>query len=179
MALSDSFHQRAREIIARYPEKRSAVIMLLHDAQDEVGYVSAEVIREVAEVLDLNSADVAGVATFHTMFKRTPPGRYLVSLCTNVSCALRGADETAQRLRDLIGAPHEPTSDGLLSWEPVECLAHCDWAPIAQVNYEDVPLLTPERSAQLCDALRAGRSLDEVLAEFREVVAQAQGGGDA
>lgn len=168
MTLSERFHARAREIIARYPDRRGAVLPLLHEAQDEVGYVSSDVIREVAEVLDLHSADVAGVATFHTMFKRTPPGRYIVSLCTNVGCAVWGAQQTAGTLRELVGPAHSTSDDGTLYWEPVECLATCHWAPAAQVNYHDVPYLSPERARRLCDALRSGRPLEEVLAELRQ-----------
>lgn len=169
MALSEAFHQKARQIVARYPVKRSALIMLLHEAQDEVGYLSSEAIREVAKVMGLSAADVAGVATFYTMFKRKPVGRYLISLCTNVSCAIYGAEETAEALREAVGPPHDPTADGLCSWEPVECLAFCNWAPIAQVNYEDVAFLTPDRARQLVEALRAGRPLEDVVAEFQEL----------
>lgn len=176
MPLSERFRTKADEIIARYPVARSAILMLLHEAQEEVGYVSSEVIREVAGILDLSSADVAGVVTFHTMFKRRPPGRHLISLCTNVSCAIRGADETAEKLREIVGPPHETTDDGLLSWEPVECLAFCDWAPIAQVNYRDIPELTPERAEKLCSALRAGRPEAEVLAELRRGAGDRSGG---
>lgn len=178
MGLSQAFHDRAAEIIARYPVKRSALIMLLHEAQDEVGYLSAEAIREVAKVMDLTPADVAGVATFYTMFKRRYPGRYMISLCTNVSCAVWGADETADKLRELIGPPHETTEDGLLSWEPVECLAFCNWAPIAQVNYRDVPQLSPNRAEQLISDVRAGRALEDILTEFREA-GPVQEGSDA
>lgn len=177
MSLSEAFQGRAQEIIARYPNKRSALIMLLHEAQDEVGYLSTEAIREVARVMGLSAADVAGVATFYTMFKRKSPGRYLISLCTNVSCAVFGAEETAEALEGLIGPPHTTTEDGLCSWEPVECLAYCNWAPIAQVNYHDIPYLTPARAELLIDALRSGRELDDVLAEFRE--AQAMSAQDA
>ncbi len=167
MALSERFHEQAREIIGRYPVKRSALLMVLHAAQDEVGYMSADAIREVARVMDLSPAEVAGVSTFYTMYKHQPPGRYLISLCTNVSCAIWGADETAEKLKELIGSPHEATSDGLMSWEPVECLAYCDWAPIAQVNYRDIPQLTPERAEKLVADLRSGRAFEEILDEFR------------
>lgn len=178
MPLSESFHRHAHEVMRRYPQTRSAILDVLHLAQEEVGYVSGDVIREVAEVLGLHSAEVADVVTFHTMYKRKPSGRYLISLCTNVSCALWGADETAEALRGVIGEAHEATEDGLMSWEPVECLAHCDWAPIAQVNYEDIPRLTPERARELCDALRSGRALDEVLAELRSGAPDTGADGD-
>lgn len=164
--LSEELRTRARELMARYPQKRSALLLVLHAAQDEVGHITDEVMTEVAELFDLNSADVAGVVTFYTMFKRHAPGRYLISLCTNVGCALFGADETAQRLRDLVGPEHEATEDGVMSWEQVECLAYCSAAPAAQVNYRDVPNLSPERAESLCGALRSGRDLDDVLTEM-------------
>lgn len=163
MPLSEKFHARAQELIARYPHKRSALIMLLHEAHDEVGYLSTDAVREVARVIGLQPADVMGVATFYTMFKQDHPGRFLISLCTNVSCQINGADETAKALEALVGPPHTTTEDGLCSWEPVECLATCHWAPAAQVNYRDVAKLTPERAGRLVEALRAGRDAVEGL----------------
>ncbi len=165
--LSDALHQRARELMARYPQKRSALILVLHAAQDEVGHVTDDVIREVADLFELNSADVAGVVTFYTMFKRESPGRYLISLCTQSACEFAGAEDTATKLREVVGPEHETTSDGTMSWEVVECLAYCSAAPAAQVNYRDVPKLTPERAARLCSALRSGRELNDVLEEMR------------
>ncbi len=166
-ALSEGFRTRAAEIVARYPVARSALLMLLHEAQDEAGYVSDDVMAEVGEIMGLTPADVEGVATFYTMFKRHHPGRFLISVCTNLSCTINGADETAAALNEKIGPPHEPTSDGVCSWESVECLATCHWAVAAQVNYRDVPYLTPERATKLVDDLRAGRDLDEILDELR------------
>ncbi len=165
--LSDAFYAHATEVIARYPVPRSALIMLLHDAQDEVGYITDDVIREVGDLLNLNSADVAGVATFYTMFKRRHPGKYLISLCTEPGCGMFGADDTADKLRELVGPESETTSDGLMSWEQVECLAFCGAAPAAQVNYRDIPNLTSERSIRLCEALRGGRELKDVIDELR------------
>jgi NADH-quinone oxidoreductase subunit E len=141
--------------------------MVLHEAQDEIGYVNDDVVTEVADIFGLAAADVAGVVTFYTMFKRKHPGKFLISVCTNLSCAINGADETADALRDAIGPPDTTTSDGLCSWESVECLATCHWAVAAQVNYCDVPFLTPERARTLVDALRSGRELDDVLQELR------------
>jgi NADH-quinone oxidoreductase subunit E len=167
MALSEGFHARAREICDRYPRPRSAILLLLHEAQDEVGYITNEVIREIGQLLGLESADVAGVVTFYTMYKRKHPGRYLISLCTNVGCQAFGADGTADTLREIVGPEHETTEDGMLSWEQVECLAYCNKAPIAQINYHDVPHLTPQRAERLCGELRAGRPLQDVLGELR------------
>jgi NADH-quinone oxidoreductase subunit E len=167
MALSEEFQAKARELIARYPEPRSALIMLLHEAQDEIGYLSSDGIREVAAVLGLSAADVAGVATFYTMFKRRPTGRNLISVCRNVSCMIQGSDETAAAMEEVLGEPNEVSADGSCSWEAVECLATCHWAPAAQVNYLDVPYLTPDRARLLVNRLQAGSSLDEVLVELR------------
>ena len=165
--LSDAFYTKADEIIGRYPVARSALIMLLHEAQDEVGFVNDDVIREVGALLDLTPADVAGVATFYTMFKRSHPGRFLISVCDQSACQFFGADDTVAKLREVVGPEHETTSDGLMSWEHVECLAYCGAAPAAQLNYRDVPHLTPERVVKLCDALRAGHELEDVLSDMR------------
>jgi NADH-quinone oxidoreductase subunit E len=153
--------------MSRYPEKRSALILVLHAAQDEVGHITEDVVHEVAELFGLNAADVAGVVTFYTMFKRTDPGRFLISLCTQSGCAFAGAEDTADKLRELVGPEHTATDDGSMSWEVVECLAYCSAAPAAQVNYRDVPHLTAERAERLCTALRAGRELPGILDELR------------
>jgi NADH-quinone oxidoreductase subunit E len=177
--LSQDFRAKAQEIVARYPVARSALLMLLHEAQDEVGFVSDDVIREVADVMDLTPADVEGVATFYTMYKRKHPGRFLISVCTNLSCAINGAEETAEAMRAAIGPPHQATPDGLCSWESVECLATCHWAVAAQLNYLDIPYLTPERAVKLVDDLRTGRDVEEILADLRSAgsLAEARGGG--
>lgn len=163
-ALSDDFYAKAEEIMARYPTRRSAILMLFHEAQDEIGFVSDEVMEEIAELLDLSTADVAGVVTFYTMFKRTHPGQYLISLCTNPGCAFFGAEETAGALRELVGPAHTTAED--VSWEEVECLAYCSAAPACQVNYRDLPHLTPDRARRLVEMLRSGRPLDEVISEL-------------
>ena len=165
--LSDAFRANAREIMARYPVQRSALLMVLHAAQDEIGYVNDDVVREVAEIFDLKAADVEGVVTFYTMYKRKHPGKFLISVCRNLSCMINGADETIAAMRETLGPPNETSSDGLYSWETVECLATCHLAVAAQVNYLDVPYLTPERAKKLVESLRAGRELDEILAELR------------
>lgn len=164
--LSDAFHTKAKEIVALYPRSRSALIMLLHEAQDEIGELSDDAIREVGDVLGLTSTDVAQVATFYTMFKRENPGKYLISVCKNLSCMINGADSTIEAL-NAIQPPHTASSDGVWSWEPVECLATCHWAVSASVNYHDIPRLTPDRATQLIEALKSGRELEGVLDEFR------------
>jgi NADH-quinone oxidoreductase subunit E len=165
--LSDAFAANAREVMSRYPVPRSALLMVLHAAQDEVGHITDDVVREVAEIFGLAAAEVEGVVTFYTMYKRKNPGRFLISVCTNLSCAINGAEETADALRAVVGPPDETTADGLCSWESVECLATCHWAVAAQVNYLDVPYLTPDRARKLVADLRAGRDLEEILGELR------------
>ncbi len=168
--LSDAFYAKADEIAARYPVRRSSLIMLLHEAQDEIGYVTDAVIEEVGAYLGLTPADVLGVATFYTMFKRHNPGAYLISVCTNLSCTINGAEDTAQALQDALGDPHQLPEGGTCSWEPVECLATCHWAVAAQVNYEDVPYLTPDRATKLVEDLRAGKEFAAVLDELRKTL---------
>jgi NADH-quinone oxidoreductase subunit E len=165
--LNDEFRARARALMDRYPSPRSALLMVLHEAQDEVGHISDDVIREVSTLFGIAAAEIEGVVTFYTMYKRRNPGRFLISLCTNLSCTINGADETAEALRDAVGPPDSTTADGLCSWESVECLATCHWAVAAQVNYRDVPYLTPDRARKLVDGLRAGRDLEEILRELR------------
>jgi NADH-quinone oxidoreductase subunit E len=165
--LSDAFYAKADEICARYPVRRSALIMLLHEAQDEIGYVTDEAIVEVGDYLGLTPADVAGVVTFYTMFKRKHPGRFLISVCNQSACEFFGADETLDKLREIVGPENETTADGLMSWEHVECLAFCGAAPAAQVNYCDVPHLSAERAERLCGAIREGRELAGILDDMR------------
>lgn len=179
--LSEDFKNKAAEITGRYPSPRSALLMLLHEAQDEVGHVSDDVISDIAELMGLTEADVTQVTTFYTMYKRKDPGKFLISVCTNLSCTINGADETAEAMREAIGPPHTKTDDGVCSWESVECLATCHWAVAAQVNYRDVPYLTPERAKKLVADLRSGRDLDEILTELHQArsLADARGVADA
>src|SRR5581483_2830179 len=153
--------QRAREIIARYPQSRSALLPLLHLVQSAEGYVSQAGISFCAELLELTTAEVSTVATFYTMFKRRPSGEHLVSVCTNTLCAALGGDEIYATLCKKLGVGHEetagrPGSPGSITLEHAECLAACDLAPVLQVNYEFYDNQTPESAVELVDALRRG-----------------------
>ncbi len=153
--------QRAREIIARYPQPRSALLPLLHLTQSVEGYVSQAAIRFCAQLLEITTAEVSTVATFYTMYKRKPNGEHLVSVCTNTLCAALGGDEIYARLCKLLGIGHEetagqPGSKGSITLEHAECLAACDLAPVLQVNYEFYDNQTPESAVELVDALRRG-----------------------
>ena len=147
----------AREIIARYPRSRSALLPMLHLVQAEEGYVSPHGIELCAEVLDLSAAEVAAVATFYTMYKRRPNGEYSVGVCTNTLCAVLGGDEIFARLKEHLGVGHdETTEDGKVTLEHLECNAACDYAPVVMVNWEFFDNQTPESATQLVDDLRSG-----------------------
>ncbi len=145
---------RAEELIARYPLRRSALLPLLFLLQAEDGYVSPAGIAQVAELLGLTRAEVAGVATFYTMFQRRPTGKYLVSVCRTLSCQLRGSDEITGALCERLGVPLGGTdSSGMVTVEEVECLAACDGAPVLQVNTENYEGLDTQAALELVERL--------------------------
>jgi NADH-quinone oxidoreductase subunit E len=155
--LSEELRARAEEMASRYPLRRSALLPLLYLVQAEEGHVSREGMREVADFLDLTTAEVEAVATFYTMFKKAPAGRWLVSVCTNVSCALAGGRELYDHAVEELGkGAREVTSDGLFTVEEVECLGACDQAPVVQVNYCSYARVDPGRLRELIGALRDG-----------------------
>ena len=163
-ALSDTTRRQMREIIARYPHPRSALIPMLHLVQSEQGYVTTEGIETCAHELGLTSAEVAAVATFYTMFKRRPIGDYHVGVCTNSLCAVMGGDALLATLKEHLGIGNdETTDDGKVTLEHVECNAACDYAPVVMVNWEFFDNQTPESVRALVDALRA----DEPVAPTR------------
>jgi NADH-quinone oxidoreductase subunit E len=153
--------QRTEEIISRYPQSRSALLPLLHLVQSVQGYVSQDGIRYCAEALGLSTAEVSAVATFYTMYKRSPCGEHLVSVCTNTLCAALGGDEIYARLERKLGVGHEetagePGTPGSITLEHAECLAACDLAPVLQVNYEYFDNQSVESAEQLVAALQRG-----------------------
>jgi NADH-quinone oxidoreductase subunit E len=155
--LSEEFHRDAKRLLDRYPTKRSALMSLLYLAQAEQGFVSRGAMREIASMLELTAAQVAAVATFYTMFKRGPAGRWLVSVCTQPPCYLAGAQRVMERLERELGVRcGETSSDGAITLESVECLCICDGAPVVQVNYEFYERLTEDGAAELVAKLRAG-----------------------
>ncbi|MDP3985000.1 MAG: NAD(P)H-dependent oxidoreductase subunit E [Acidimicrobiia bacterium] len=148
--------ERARQILARYPQKRSAVMPLLYLAMAEDGYLTEEGMAEVAEWTGITPAQVLSVASFYTMYKREPTGRYLISCCTSISCMLLGGDEVLHAVEDEAGVPHgETDSESLISVEHAECIGACGGAPALQVNYELVEGVTPDKARQLVQWLRS------------------------
>ena len=147
----------AAQVIARYPQPRSALLPLLHLVQSVDGYVSGRGIEFCAEMLDVATAEVAAVATFYTMYKRHPNGEYTVGVCTNTLCAVMGGDEIWDAVSEHLGIGHdETTADGTITLERVECNAACDYAPVVMANWEFFDNQTPESTRQLVDDLRAG-----------------------
>jgi NADH-quinone oxidoreductase subunit E len=155
--LSDQSLARAEELIARYPQRRSALLPILFLLQAEDGYVSPAGVAQVAGLLGLTRAEVGAVATFYTMFRRRPVGRYLVSVCKTLSCQLRGAREISAALTERLDVPLGGTDQsGMVTVEEVECLAACDGAPVVQVNTENYERLTTEEALRLVEALLRG-----------------------
>jgi NADH-quinone oxidoreductase subunit E len=132
-------------LAAKYPVKRSALVPMLLYAQDEIGYLSDAVIAEVAQRIGITELDVRNVATYYSMLRFKPAGKYNVQVCTNISCMLRGAYDVFERFQDELGIGHKGvTADGVFSLEEVECLGACCWAPAVQVNYDFHDDLTPD-----------------------------------
>jgi len=143
--------EKAEEILARYPSKRSALMPLLYEVQERDGYVTEAGMEEVAEHIDLTPAEVFGVCSFYSMFKRTPQGKLLVSVCTSVSCMVNGGEQLYAHLLDRYA------DDPDVTVEEVECLAADDGAPVMQVNYEFHEKMTPQSAEGIVEDYKAGR----------------------
>jgi NADH-quinone oxidoreductase subunit E len=160
VTLDATTYTELREIAARYPQPRSGLLPMLHLVQSAEGRVTPEGIEACAEILGISAAEVSGVATFYTMYKRRPVGDYHVGVCTNTLCAVMGGDLIFERLKDHLDVGNdETTEDGKITLEHLECNAACDYAPVMMVNWEFFDDMTPETAAQLVDDLRAGNEV--------------------
>jgi NADH-quinone oxidoreductase subunit E len=160
MRFSNEFEARFAEMIPHYPTKRSALVPTLLYAQDEVGFLSDEVITELAGRLDLTELEVRNVISYYSMLTTKPRGKFNVQVCTNISCLVRGGEEILHHCAKKLGVGHKgTTTDGMFTLEEVECIGACSWAPAAQVNYDFHENLTPEK-------------IDKVLDEYRTKAAQ-------
>ena len=173
----DRLDQDADAVIARYPVARSALLPLLHLVQSEEGFVSGDGIKYCADKLDLTTAEVSGVATFYSMYKRRQVGDYHVGVCTNTLCAVLGGDEILAALKEHLGVENdqrtEVSAEGRsLTLEHIECNAACDFAPVVTVNWEFFDNMTPDKARQLVDDLLSGRpvlaSRGPAVCSFRE-----------
>ena len=152
MQFSPELEQRFQKLIAQYPWKRSALIPLLLYAQDEVGYLSDEVISDIARRVELTELEVRNVISYYSLLRTQPAGKYVVQVCTNISCMLRGAEEVFDHCREKLGVDHkEVTRDGTFSVEEVECIGACSWAPAVQVNYDFHLNVTPQKMDAILD----------------------------
>ena len=142
-------------LVGKYPLRRSALIPMLLYAQDEIGYLSDAVIAEVAARLEITELDVRNVATYYSMLRFKPVGKYNIQVCTNISCMLRGGYDIFDKFQSELGVgPKGTTSDGIFSLEEVECIGACCWAPAIQVNYDFHDELKPELVPGLIDGYR-------------------------
>ncbi len=141
---------KAKEILARYPRAKSAILPLAHLAQDQHGWLSPEAMEQIAELTGTTAADVLGTCSFYTMLKRRPCGKLVVSVCTNVTCLVTGGPEVLDHLEDRYAS--EPD----ITVEEVECLAACGGAPALQVNYEFHERVSPSSAEALIEEYRSG-----------------------
>lgn len=156
MNFSEQLEGTLAEMATHYPTKRSILVPMLLYIQDELGYLSDEVIAEIAQRVDLTQLEVRDVISYYSMLTTKPRGKYNVQVCTNICCMLRGSDEIFEHCKQKLGIGHkETTADGAFSLEEVECIGACSWAPAMQVNYDFHENLTPEK-------------VDQVLAEYKE-----------
>ncbi|QNS04747.1 NADH-quinone oxidoreductase subunit NuoE [Streptomyces xanthii] len=174
----------AREIIARYPGSRSALLPMLHLVQAEEGHVTRTGMQFCADLLDLTTAEVTAVATFYTMYRRKPSGDYQVGVCTNTLCAVMGGDAIFETLQEHLGVGNNGTTeDGKITLEHIECNAACDFAPVVMVNWEFFDNQTPESATRLVDDLRAGAEVSPTrgasLCTFKETARILAGFPDA
>jgi len=149
----------AEEIISRYPLKKSALIPLLHLAQEQEGWVTDDAMRQIAELTETTPAEVKGTGSFYEMFKFHPVGKYMINVCTNLACQLLGGEELLAHAEDRLGIKAGgTTADGLFTIEDVECVAACTEAPCVQVNYRFQHRTSTEELDELIDDIRAGET---------------------
>jgi NADH-quinone oxidoreductase subunit E len=161
--LSDINVAIAKDMIGRYPRRKSALIPVLHLAQEQDGYVSNDAMAHIAELIGITASEVYGTATFYEMFKFEPVGRYCINVCTNISCQLVGGWELLEHAEHRLGIKSgSTTADGMFTLEDVECIAACTEAPAVQVNYRYRYRVTHAEFDALIDSLQAGELNSEI-----------------
>jgi NADH-quinone oxidoreductase subunit E len=155
--LDAKYNDRIQQILARYPDRRSAVMPLLYVAQEQYGYINREAIEDVAVLCEIDPTQVTSIAGFYTMYRERPKGKYWLQVCTDLPCALRGADKFYADLQQHLGLGHsdDTTADGMFTVEHVTCLAACDRAPMLQCNFHFHENLDMEKMKALLDEWRA------------------------
>lgn len=155
--IAEKYHERVQNIFAKYPDKRSAVMLLLYVAQEEYGWVTPEAIREVAGLCEMDPTLVKQIAGFYTMYRESPKGKYWLHVCTDLPCALRGAEPFYKDLRDHLNLKdgEDTTGDSMFTVERVMCLAACDKAPMLQCNFHYVENLDMDKIKALIEQWRS------------------------
>ncbi|HSD64564.1 MAG TPA: NAD(P)H-dependent oxidoreductase subunit E [Ignavibacteriaceae bacterium] len=147
--------QKINEILKKYPLKKPALMPVLYIAQEQNGFISNEVIRETAKILELTPEEVLGVVTFYTMYHQKEMGKYHIQVCTNISCMLRGGYELFDRVKEKLGIENmQVTDDKNFSLEEVECMGSCGTAPMLAVNEDFYENLTKEKVDGILDSLK-------------------------
>lgn len=161
MSLADKYPQEVKKILAKYPpeQKRSAVMPLLYLAQREGGFITKAALEDIAQMLDITSTNVAEIVGFYTLYHDSRDGKYRLQVCTDLPCALRGADRFLEQLCGNLGIQiGQTTADGVITLEAVTCLAGCDRAPLLQVQSPDGleyhENMTVDKTMELVEALR-------------------------
>ncbi len=154
--LAEKYRERIDQAFAKYPDKRSAVMPLLYIAQEEYGWISPDGIVEVAALCEMDPTQVRSIAGFYTMYSEHPKGKFWLQVCTDLPCALKGADEFHKQLKEYLGVREgETTNDGMFTVEHVMCLAACDKAPMLQCNFHYVENLDMDKMKALIDQWRS------------------------
>ncbi|GAB4472165.1 MAG: hypothetical protein Kow00124_09870 [Anaerolineae bacterium] len=164
--LLEKHRERIEHHLAKYPDKLSAVMPLLYIAQEEYGYITDEAMHEVAEIVDTDVTHVRGIVGFYTMYYDKPKGKYLIQVCTDLPCALVGAEKVSERICEHLGVqPGQTTEDGLFTVENVMCIGACHRAPVMQVNFRFREGLTEEEAIRIIEDLRREHEASKPFSE--------------
>mgnify|MGYP003317679962 FL=1 len=155
MSWDSKLIDRAKEIIELYPQKRSALGPLLYLAQEKEGYIDDDSVVEISKLIGITEVQVRSVASFYTMYKQEPSGKYLLSVCKSISCEINNSKEVIDNIKEFTGlANNETDIESTFTFEEVECIGACGGAPAVQINYETVEGVTPTKALELCKYLK-------------------------
>tara|TARA_B000000477_G_scaffold2772_1_gene2609 strand:+ start:341 stop:952 length:612 start_codon:yes stop_codon:yes gene_type:complete len=155
MSWDSKLIDRANQIIKLYPQKRSALGPLLYLAQEKEGYIDDDSVVEISKLIGITEVQVRSVASFYTMYKQEPSGKYLLSVCKSISCEINNSKEVIDNIKEFTGlANNETDLESTFTFEEVECIGACGGAPAVQVNYETVEGVTPTKALELCKYLK-------------------------
>ena len=162
--IKETYAEEVKGILARYPDPKSAALPLMHLAQREHGYMSKEAMHEVADILGLDPTHILSLAGFYTLYHEKPVGKYVLEVCNDFACALNGAEELVEVIKDKLGIPVEgTTNDDMFTLKTVMCLAACDKAPMLQCNLAYHEKLDEAKVGKLIADLRAGKEETAVV----------------